>query len=87
MFRSPQSLAEGRSDLSRCPVAMARDQPLLVVSPLELPQGLDQLGDAGEVPNPERVLLEGANEPFGDPIAFRLSCRLVQRHAQIQVQQ
>jgi hypothetical protein len=29
----------------RSPIAMSLDQPLLVVSPLELPERRDQLGD------------------------------------------
>jgi hypothetical protein len=33
------------------------DRPLPVVAPAELPQGLGQLGDHGEVSAPEQVLL------------------------------
>src|SRR5262249_17986416 len=38
--------------------AVASDQPPLVIGPLELAQGLDQLGGGGEVPDPEQVLLD-----------------------------
>src|SRR5947199_2244429 len=44
-------------DPSGRPKAVAFDQPLLVVPPPELPQGLEQLRDGGERPDPEQVLL------------------------------
>jgi hypothetical protein len=50
---------------------MALDQPLLIVPPLELAEGLDQLGDRGEVPDPEQVLLQGPDEAFGDAVGLR----------------
>src|SRR4051812_26952613 len=53
-------------------MAVAADEPLLVVGPLELPQGLDQLGHRGEGPNPQELLLESADEPLGTPVALRL---------------
>jgi len=34
------------------------DQPLAVVSPIELPEGLDELGDGSDVPHPAQVLLQ-----------------------------
>src|SRR3954467_13646123 len=53
-------------------MAMTPDQPPLVVRPLELPQRLDQLRDRGERPNPEQILLQGADEPLGAPVPLRL---------------
>jgi DNA invertase Pin-like site-specific DNA recombinase len=38
--------------------------------PPEFAQGLDQLHDGGEVPDPKQVLLQGANESFSDAITF-----------------
>jgi hypothetical protein len=43
-------------DLSRGPVATSLDQPLVVVPPLELLEGLDQLVDGGEVADSQQVL-------------------------------
>jgi len=58
--------------LARRPGAEALDQPLPVVPPAELLQGYGQLGHRGEVPDPEQVLLQGPDEPFGDAMALRL---------------
>ena len=49
---------------------MALDQPLLIVPPLELPEGLDQIGDRGEVLDPEQVLLQGPDEALRDPVGL-----------------
>src|SRR5262249_2998892 len=58
--------------LAGCLVAMPLDQPLLVVVPPELPQGIKQICDGGEGPAPEHVLLERADEPLGAsvPLGF-----------------
>src|SRR3954447_16475026 len=53
-------------------MAVTPDQPSFVVRSLELPQRLDQLGDRGEAPHPEELLLQGADEPLGAPVALRL---------------
>src|ERR1700761_2381391 len=53
-------------------MAVSPDQPSFVVRPLELPQSLDQLGHRGERPNPEELLLQGADEPLGAAVALRL---------------
>src|SRR4051794_37293534 len=58
--------------LTRRPVAVASDQPPLVVRPPELPQRLDQLGHRGEAPGPQQLLLEGADEPLGTAVALGL---------------
>src|SRR5262249_420819 len=47
-------------------------QPVVVVPPLELLEGLDQLDDGGEVADPEQVLFEGPDKAFGDAVALRL---------------
>ena len=49
---------------------MALDEPLRIVLPPELPQGLAQLGDGGEVPDPEQVLLQRPDEAFGHTVAL-----------------
>src|SRR5262249_61328890 len=59
-------------DLSRGPVAMSPDQPLVVVPPLELLEGLDQLDDGGEVADPQQVLFQGPDGAFSDAVALRL---------------
>jgi hypothetical protein len=41
---------------------VAVDQPLLVVPPLEIPQGRDQLAVDGKHPDPEQVLFQ-SDEP------------------------
>ena len=51
---------------------MSLDQPLLVVSPPELPERRDQLADGSERPHPEEVLFQGANEAFRDAIPLGL---------------
>ena len=51
---------------------MASDQPLLVIPPPEFAQGLDQLHDPGEAPDPKEVLFEFADESLGDAIALGL---------------
>src|SRR5690348_14351571 len=51
---------------------MELDQPLLIAPPLELAEGLDQIGDRGEVPDPEQVLLQGPDEALRDPVSFGL---------------
>jgi hypothetical protein len=50
---------------------MPLDEPLLVVPPPELPEGLDQLRDGGEVADPEQVLLQGSDKSLGDAIGLR----------------
>ena len=56
---------------------MAFDQPLLVIPPPEFAQGLDQLHDRGEAPDPKQVLLQGANESFRDAIGLRSRMHLI----------
>jgi hypothetical protein len=51
-------------------VTVALDQPLLVVPSLELPEGLDEFGYPGEVPDPKQVLRQSLDKSFGDPIAL-----------------
>ena len=58
--------------LSRHAEPVAFDQPLLVVTPPELPKGVGELRDRGEMPHPQQVLLQGTNEPFGNAIALGL---------------
>ena len=55
-------------DLCRGPVAMSLDQPWVVVPPLELLEGLDQLDDGGEVADPQQVLFQGPDEAFRDAV-------------------
>jgi hypothetical protein len=47
---------------------VALDQPLLIIPPLELPEGLDQIGNRGEVLHPEPVLLQCPDEALRDPV-------------------
>src|SRR5262249_27292195 len=71
-LQAARSRRQVKPDLTRCPVAVPPDHPLLIVTPPKLLQGLDQLGDRGEVPDPEDVLLEGSDKTFGDAVALRL---------------
>src|SRR5262245_58758212 len=71
--QSPRCRHEVCPRLVRRPEAVALDQPLLVVPALELPKILDKFGDRGEVPDPKQVLPQGANKPFGDTVALRLT--------------
>ena len=50
---------------------MALDQPLVVVPPLELLEGLDQLGDDREVMDPQPVPFEGPDEAFRQTVGLR----------------
>src|SRR5262249_34073297 len=63
-IRQPGSPLYRPADLSGRPVAMALDQPLLVVPLLELPEGVDQRRDGGEVSDPKHILLQGSEYPF-----------------------
>jgi hypothetical protein len=54
-------------------VAMTGDQPVGVVPVGELEQRLAQLLDGLEVPNPQQVFLESADEALGDAVAFGLA--------------
>ena len=58
-------------DLSGRPVALSLDQPWVVVPPLELLEGLDQLSDGGEVMDPQPVLFEGPDEAFREAVGLR----------------
>jgi hypothetical protein len=49
---------------------MSLDQPLVVVPPLELLEGLDQLDDGREVMDPQQVLFEGPDEAFRDAVGL-----------------
>ena len=51
---------------------MALDQPSVVVGFSEREQRLPQLLDGVEGSHPEQVFLEGADEPLGTAIAFRV---------------
>ena len=48
-------------------------EPLAVVALLELDQGEAQLLHRVERAHPKQLLLEGADESLGDPVAFRLA--------------
>jgi hypothetical protein len=52
---------------------VAFDQPLLVVGPLELPQGLDRLRGGVESMNPKEVLLPCPDKSFGAAVGPRLA--------------
>jgi hypothetical protein len=47
------------------------DQPLLVVPPPELPEGLDQLGHGRETFDPKQVRFQRADEALRDAIGLR----------------
>ena len=49
------------------------DQPLLVIGLLEGAQGLLQVLDIREVPHPQQLFLQSAEEPFDATIAFGLA--------------
>lgn len=49
---------------------MALDDPLLVVSALEVEERLSQLLDGLEPLDPEQVFLQRPDEPFGTTVAF-----------------
>jgi hypothetical protein len=57
-------------DLCRGPGVVSLEQPLVVVPPLELLEGLDQLGDGGEVADPKPVPFEGPDEAFRDAVGL-----------------
>jgi hypothetical protein len=46
--------------------------PLFVVVALELKQSFSELLDRLKYANPEKLLFQSADEPFGTPIALRL---------------
>ena len=58
------------SELCRRAVTVPLDQPMLVVGPPEVDEGETQLLDGAEGPDPEEVLLEGADEPLGAAVAL-----------------
>jgi hypothetical protein len=58
-------------DGGRRAVPVALDEPLLVVGPLGRRQRLAQIFDRVEPADPEQVLLERPDEPFGAAIALR----------------
>ena len=58
------------SDLCWCLVSVALDDPQLVVLIPELQEGNPELFDGVEVPHPEQVLLECADEPLRTSVAF-----------------
>ncbi len=51
------------ADLGRRAVAVALDDPGLVVAPPELQQRQAELLDGGEAPDPQEVFLQGPDEP------------------------
>ena len=57
--------------LSRGFIAVALDDPVLVIGPLKVQEGLAQLLHGGEGSHPEEVFLEDANEALGAAVAFR----------------
>ena len=59
--------------LGRRLVAVAFDDPGLVVGLLELLERCTQLLDGFEAADPEQVLLEDPDEPLGAAIAFGLA--------------
>ena len=63
---------ESRAHLGRRAIAMLLDQPLPAVLVFELEQGQAQLLDAGEVADPEQLLLEGSDEALGISVALGL---------------
>jgi hypothetical protein len=54
-------------------VAVALQDPALVVGVLERVQGPAQVLDGVEAPEPEQVLLEDANEALDAPLALGLA--------------
>jgi hypothetical protein len=72
-FPALRSTAEVGPDSTRRAEAVALDGPLLIVLPPELPQGLAQPGDGGEVPDSEQALLQRPDEAFGHTGAFGLT--------------
>ena len=57
--------------LGRGFIAVALDDPVLVIGPLKVQEGLAQLLDGGEGSHPEEVFLEDADKALGAAIAFR----------------
>jgi len=57
--------------LGRGFIAVALDDPVLVIGPLKVQEGLAQLLHGGEGSHPEEVFLEDANEALGAAVAFR----------------
>jgi hypothetical protein len=51
---------------------MALERPLLRVPPLELPEGLDQISDHGEVPDADHVLVQGPDGTYCDRVVLGL---------------
>ena len=68
------------SDDGGCAEAEPLDQPLLVIGLLEGAQGLLQVLDIRDVPHPQQLFLEGAEEPFDATVAFRLADEGRRRH-------
>jgi hypothetical protein len=58
-------------DSRRGPVAVSLDQPWLVVQPLEVLEGVDQLDDGREVMDPQPVRFDGPDEAFRDAVGLR----------------
>ncbi len=54
-------------------VAQALDDPALVVTLAEFCQRAPQFLDVLEHPDPQQLLLQRTNEPFGAAVAFRLA--------------
>lgn len=73
LMRLPHAMKQVLTHLAGRAMAVAADQPVLVVLPLELPQRRGQLGHRGERADPREVLLEGADESFGAAVALRLA--------------
>ena len=71
--RLGQFLLEVETDLCGRLVVVSFEEPLLVVDPLEFEQSQTQLFDGGEVPDPQEVLLEGADEAFRATVSLRFS--------------
>jgi hypothetical protein len=61
------------SELGWGAVSMALDQPVFIVGPPEVDQGQVELLDGLEGPDPEQVLLQGADESLGAAVALRRS--------------
>ena len=60
------------AELGRREEAVALDQPGRVVGFAERQQRLTQFLDGRKGPHPQQVFLEGADEPLGTAIAFRV---------------
>jgi hypothetical protein len=52
-------------------IAVTLDDPVVIVGPLKVQEGLAQVLDGGEVLHPEEVFLEDADKALGAAVAFR----------------